>query len=216
VSRRCAALALLLGLGWCIASAQAPGSTASPTASPAAPASAPADASLPSAELLKLLRKGGLIVYFRHTATDFSRRDDAMKSFDDCDNQRPLSAQGRADATMLGERIRALRLPVGDVLASPMCRTMDHARLTFRRATPTPELRERQDGDYPGLTRLLGQPVAAGTNRWIVSHGIPFRAATGLPPLAEGEAAVFRVEAGAWQALGRIGIDEWRALKAPR
>ncbi len=171
---------------------------------------------MPLGDLVRQIRAGGLVIYFRHTATDFSRRDDAMKSFDDCDNQRPLAAQGRADAKLLGDRIRALRLPVGEVLASPMCRTMEHARLTFGRATPTPELRERQDGDYPGLKHLLGLAVAAKTNRWIVSHGIPFRAATGLAPLSEGEAAVFRPGAGAWHALGRITLEEWRTLNPTR
>lgn len=207
-----AALLGLLGLGWGIALAQAP----ERAASPAAAASLPADAFLPTAELLKLIRRGGLVVYVRHTATDFSRRDDAMKGFSDCDNQRPLSAQGRSDATMVGERIRSLRLPVGEVLASPMCRTMEHARLTFGHATPTPELREREDGDYPGLKRLLSSPVVAKSNRWIVSHGIPFQAATGLAPLAEGEAAVLHPNGGSWQGLGRITIEEWRAMKVAR
>lgn len=214
MKRRGLVLLGLLGLSWGVAPAQAPGGT-NPAGS-AATVPAAAEAALPLGELVRLIRTGGLVIYFRHTATDFSRRDDAMTSFDDCDNQRLLSAQGRADATLLGERIRALRLPVGEVLASPMCRTMEHARLTFGRATPTPELRERQDGDYPGLKRLLGLAVAAKANRWIVSHGIPFRAATGLAPLAEGEAAVFRPDAGAWQALGRITIDEWRGLRAMR
>lgn len=212
MSPRGAALLALLSLGGGGALAQAPERAGSPVAA----ASAPTDASLSSAELIELLRRGGLTVYFRHTATDFSRRDDAMKNFDDCENQRPLVAQGRTDARMLGERIRALRLPVGEVLASPMCRTMEHARLTFGRAAPTPELRERHDADYPGLKRLLGLAAPSGTNRWIVSHGIPFRAATGLAPLAEGEAAVFRPDAGAWTALGRITIDEWRVLKPTR
>jgi broad specificity phosphatase PhoE len=166
--------------------------------------------------LIDTVRAGGLVIYFRHTATDFSRRDDAMKSYDDCANQRPLSPQGRADATMLGQRIRALRLPVNDVLASPMCRTMEHAKLTFGRAAPTAELRERQEGDYPGLRQLLSQPVASGGNRWIVSHGIPIRTVTSLPQLAEGEAVVFRPEATHWTVLGRITIGEWAGLTPAR
>lgn len=202
MTRRRACLLTLLGLGNSAAWAQSP--------------PAPQGELLSAADLMPRLRRGGLVIYFRHTATDFSRRDDAMKDFDDCDNQRPLSAQGRADAALLGQRIRALRLPVDEVLASPMCRTMEHARLSFGRATPTPELRERQDGDFPGLKRLLALPVPAGRNRWIVSHGIPFRAATGLPPLAEGEASVFRPGAGEWSLLGRITIDAWPALKPAR
>ena len=162
--------------------------------------------------LLKALRIGGLVIYFRHTATDFSRRDDAMKGYGDCANQRLLSAQGRTDATLLGQRIRALKLPVGEVLASPMCRTMEHATLTFGRATPTPELREADAGDYPGLKHLLAKTVAQGTNRWIVGHGTPFRLATGEPQLAEGEAVVIRPGSTVWVVLARITIDQWSAF----
>lgn len=142
----------------CLAWAPTPfAQTTPPDAASAARSSAPAaGVALAGAALLRELRRGGYVIYFRHTATDFSKRDDAMKSFDDCDNQRLLSAQGRADARRIGEAIRTLKLPLGEVLASPMCRTMDHAALAFGRATPTPTvaLRESGGGDYPGLARL--------------------------------------------------------------
>lgn len=65
--------------------------------------SAPAASATPTAPqitdaaLLAALRAGGLVVYFRHTATDFSRADRQMRDFDDCRRQRPLSPTGRAD-----------------------------------------------------------------------------------------------------------------------
>ena len=181
----------------------------------AAPSASSAQPALSGSALVKALRRGGLVIYFRHTATDFSRRDDAMKGYDDCANQRLLSAQGRADATLLGQRIRALKLPIGEVLASPMCRTMEHATLTFARALPTPELREADAGDYPGLKRILAKPVARGSNRWIVGHGIPFRIATGESQLAEGEAVVLRPDSTHWTVLARIKIDQWAAFPLP-
>ena len=48
--------------------------------------------SIPGAELLTELRKGGYVIYFRHTSTDFSRDDTRSKSDEDCDNQRRRSA----------------------------------------------------------------------------------------------------------------------------
>jgi hypothetical protein len=51
---------------------------------------------LSSPALLTELRKGGYVIYFRHTSTDFSRDDANSKSDDDCDNQRPLTDRGRA------------------------------------------------------------------------------------------------------------------------
>ena len=169
---------------------------------------------LPPAALAQALRDGGLVIYFRHTATDFSRTDLASRGFDDCENQRPLTEQGRADARRIGAQVRALQLPVDEVLASPMCRTMDHARQTFARATATPALRERVGGDYPGLKLLLAQPTGTGRNRWLFGHGTPFRTVAGAPHLAEGEAVVLRPLGDSWQVLARIGVHEWAALPA--
>jgi phosphohistidine phosphatase SixA len=164
--------------------------------------------------LVAALQRGGHVVYFRHTATDFSRNDSAMRSFDDCDNQRLLSAQGRADATAIGQRIRALRLPVTEAFASPYCRTMDHARRMLGEVTPRNEIRESQGGDYPGLKQLLAAPVAAGGNRWIVGHGTPFRAVAGAPHLMEGEAAVIRPGGSHWTVVARIAVADWQTLGA--
>lgn len=187
------------------------------------PAIANAESSAPSAfaglqgpQLLAALKRGGYVVYFRHTATDFSKNDSAMKGFGDCENQRLLSEQGRRDAVAIGERIRALALPVGEALASPMCRTMDHARLMLVHVTPRNEVRETQDGDYAGLKQLLAAPVARGSNRWIVGHGIPFRAVAGAPHLAEGEAAVIRPGTTGWTVVARLMVADWQTLGAAR
>jgi hypothetical protein len=209
----CVAALTLAPAAFAQGAASAPAAATAPERS-----SAPAPgAALQGAALLKALRGGGHVIYFRHTATDFSKRDDAMKSFDDCDNQRLLSPQGRDDARRIGEAIRALRLPAGEVIASPMCRTMDHARLTFGQATPAPEvsLRERGDGDYPGLAKLLSAPVKPGSNRWLFGHGIPFRAVAGAPHLAEGEAVVMTPDGRGWTVVARLQVADWAALQRP-
>ena len=178
-----------------------------------AESSAPA-APLPGAQLVAALRRGGYVIYFRHTATDFSKNDSGMTGYDDCQNQRLLSAQGRRDATEIGRRIRALRLAGGEVLASPFCRTMDHARLMLDTATPRVEIREGEGGDYAGLKRLLASRVAPGRNRWIVGHGSPFRAVAGPPHLAEGEAAVIEPGGTGWTVIARIKVEDWPAFAA--
>jgi broad specificity phosphatase PhoE len=139
-----------------------------------------------------------------------------MKGFDDCENQRLLSEQGRRDAIAIGQRIRALGLPVGEALASPMCRTMDHARLMLTNVTPRNEVRETQNGDYAGLKQLLATPVVRGGNRWIVGHGIPFRAVAGAPHLAEGEAAVISPGTTGWTVVARLTVNDWQSLGATR
>lgn len=181
------------------------------------PSSAPdSSAQLQGPALLAALRQGGHVVYFRHTATDFSKTDAGMTGYGDCANQRLLSAQGQRDATEIGRRIRALGLPVGEALASPYCRTLDHARRMLGKVMPRNEIRESQDGDYAGLKQLLAAPVAAGGNRWIVGHGTPFRSVSGPPHLAEGEAAVIRPDGNGWTVVARLAAEDWRALGAAR
>jgi hypothetical protein len=187
----------------------------------AAVASAPALSSAPDpaqalqgAALVRALRAGGLAIYFRHTATDFSKDDQAMRDFDDCANQRPLSEQGRRDARAIGQRIAALKLPAGIVIASPMCRTMEHAKLMLGRATATPAMREWREGEYSRLSRLLATKVASGENRWMIGHGIPFRAVAGPPQLAVGEAVVMRPDGARWTVLARLLVADWQALPA--
>jgi hypothetical protein len=209
LTRRTLALsASLLLLPTLPAAARATPTIPSTDSSAVAPAAA-----LQGAALLKALQGGGLVVYFRHTATDFSRGDSGMRSYDDCDNQRLLSDTGRRDARQLGQRIRELRLPVAEALASPYCRTMEHARLMLGEVTPRNEIREAQPGgDYPGLKALLAAPVAAGGNRWIVGHGTPFRAIAGPPHLAEGEAVVIRPGGTQWTVVARLQVGDWAAF----
>ena len=171
---------------------------------------------LQGAHLVSMLRRGGYVVYFRHTATDHSKNDSGMKDYADCQNQRLLSAQGKREATEVGRTLRALRLTDGEVLASPYCRTMDHAKLMFGHATPRAEIRETDAGDYAGLKRLLASPVPPGRNRWVVGHGIPFRAVAGPPHLAEGEAAVIEPGTTRWTVLARINVAEWPGLATAR
>ena len=171
---------------------------------------------LEGAALIEALRGGGYVVYFRHTATDFSKADAAMKNYDDCASQRMLSAKGRQDAMRIGHSVRALKLAVGEVVASPYCRTMETARLAFKHVMPRSEIREGDGGDYPGLKQLLSTPVTAGTNRWMVGHGIPFRSVAGPPQFGEGEAVVIRPEQTHWTVVARIAPDDWAKLSAGR
>jgi hypothetical protein len=187
----------------------------------AGPQIADAESSAPEAsealsgqKLASALRQGGYVVYFRHTKTDFSKSDAGMQNYSDCANQRLLSEEGRNMARKIGEQIRALRLPEGEVLASPYCRTMDTARLIFNRAEPRNEIREEQGANYPGLKTLLASPVAKGNLRWVVGHGTPFRGIAGPPHLGEGEAAVLLPRGTGWTVVARIQPEDWQRLRA--
>jgi hypothetical protein len=70
------------------------------------------------ADAVALLRGGGYILYFRHSATDFGQSDAQMTSFEDCSTQRNLTDRGRDDARAIGPAIRAGRMPGDKVRAS--------------------------------------------------------------------------------------------------
>jgi hypothetical protein len=165
------------------------------------------------------LRAGGLTLYFRHTATDFSQNDSRMGAYDECATQRNLSDEGRRQAREIGEAIRQLKLPVGEVIASPFCRTMETGRLMFGRAEPSTVVRGYEgtsstNADYSKLVALLASPVKPGTLRMITSHGNPFRAVAGPPHLEEGEAAVLKPAGSDFVVVARIKRADWPALLA--
>jgi hypothetical protein len=150
----------------------------------------------PRPEIVDELRQGGYVLYLRHASTDFSQNDSRMTSLEDCTSQRNLTDRGRDEARAIGEHIKRLNIPIGEVLASPFCRTMETARLAFGKARATNDVRGGpvEASRYEALRKLLSSPVPKGTNRVISSHGNPFYALAGPPYLAEGEMAVVRPE----------------------
>jgi len=169
----------------------------------------------PDADVVGRLRAGGFVLYLRHTSTDFSQNDARMTSYLDCSAQRNLTDKGREEARALGEHIKRLKIPIGEVLASPFCRTMETARLAFGKATATNEVRggpTRTDDPtrYAALRKLLSQKVAKGENLVISSHGNPFHAVAGPPYLAEGEIAVVQPEGDErFSVIARIRLTDW-------
>lgn len=201
----------------------------------ALPASAPASdgARLSGADLLQALRGGGFNIFVRHAETDWSQHDtvQATGDWESCDGARvrQLSAQGRATARTVGEAMRALSVPVGLVLASPYCRTMQTAELMgYGQPTPTTDVMNLRAASFFGgpdaivatARALLATPPRDGTNTLIAAHGNVAQAATPVYP-AEGEAVVFepRGEAG-FELVARISAAQWRQLRdayaAPR
>ena len=154
----------------------------------------------------------------RHASTDFSRNDAKMTSYEDCASQRNLTDKGRDEARAVGAHIKRLGIPIGNVYASPYCRTVETAMLAFGKAEKTQDVRGGpvQSGDpkrYDALKKLLSTPPAQGQNNVISSHGNPFHAVFGAPYLAEGEIAVVRPGGnGRFEALPRIPLAGWESL----
>jgi hypothetical protein len=153
-----------------------------------APASAQTTAkpSLQGAELLTVLRAGGSVLYFRHADTDHAQRDSQGMNFDDCAAQRNLTERGRENARAIGEALRALGIPIGSVLASPYCRTVETAMLAFGAAEKSMAVREGgplppgSPGRFTALATLLSSPPAPGPTRSSSVTRIPSTVSSGV------------------------------------
>jgi phosphohistidine phosphatase SixA len=175
-------------------------------------------ASLRGTDLLVALRAGGYILYFRHADTDHGQNDQRMTSVEDCATQRNLTDRGRDHSRALGEAIRALGIPIGAVLASPLCRTVETAMLAFATVDKAPAVREGgplprgSPGRFPALRALLSAPVAAGVNTVIVGHAYPYYTLVGGQYLSEGEADVVRPRGADFEVVARVSLTQWREL----
>jgi len=184
------------------------------------PRAAEARGGEPSPPLVRRLRGGGYVLAFRHAATDFSMTD-TTRDLRDCSRQRNLNADGRRQARRIGNAFRRLGIPVGQVLASPFCRTRDTARLAFGRARPSRDLlsarylgsvsaRARQPAR---MRRLLARRPRLGTNTALISHNFAIEDAARVS-LAEGEAVVVAPSraGGGFEIVGTVESEEWIRL----
>ena len=148
--------------------------------------------------LLPRLQKGELIVVVRHQRAAMAGHwDDFTRPDADCTAQRNLSPAGYAAAAETGQALRILNVPFGTVLASPLCRTMDTARLLFGKAAARTALghatpaRQRSDAlTGRELVEVLRDVKLLGGNAAIVTHGGNVLAAYGHS-LSEGDMLFF-------------------------
>lgn len=183
------------------------------------------NAMLSGQDLVQALRQGGYSIYFRHDATDWSQTDKVQKAGDwlSCDGNRirQLSNAGRQSAVATGRAIQALVIPIGRILASPYCRTVETATLMgLGKVEPTNDVINLRVADYFGgraavvatARALLAQRPAEKLNTVIVAHGNVAQASTPVYP-GEGEGVVFVADgAGGFRFVGRLSPAEWRSI----
>jgi phosphohistidine phosphatase SixA len=166
--------------------------------------------------LVDALRDGGYVIYFRHAATDRAQQDSDPGNLANCETQRNLTDAGRAEARAMGEGIRALGIPIGDVRSSEYCRAKEHALLAFDKATVEPSLvlpdplpaAERQQNKET-LQRLLAASPPSGTNTVLVSHSPNLKEAAQIDLTAEGMAAILRPNGGAPALVALVPPSDW-------
>ncbi len=176
----------------------------------------------PPPALIQQMRAGGLVLYLRHAMTE-RKPDVEPVDLDACPAQRNLSDEGRAAARMIGREMKRLGIYVGDVRASPFCRTRETAYLAFGAAVSDPGLFSggnpkdpAEQARLPGLARLLSTAPAGGANTALVGHSGLLDSLAKVH-LDEAEMAVFRpLGRGRYKFIARIRVEHWPDVVAPR
>ena len=152
--------------------------------------------------------RAGAIVLFRH-ATAPGTGDPAGMRLGNCSTQRNLDEAGRAQATRIGEAVRAEGVAAGAVLTSRWCRAAETADLAYpgrARAEPAFDSFFAERGEGSARTAearriLLGWSGPGALV--VVTHQVNITAITGVVP-GSGEGVVLRRAGGDLVVAGRV------------
>lgn len=171
--------------------------------------------------LLGELRSGGFVLYMRHGMTDNSKPDRVPQvDLNDCSTQRPLTEEGRKLAASVGKSVRKARIPIAEILSSPLCRARDSAKAAFGDKFQVVEklmytanmTSAEKKPNIEETRRLLSAPVARGGNRFIVSHAPNLADLIGYFP-KEGTVVIFKPKGeSGFEYIASIPPDLWSHL----
>ncbi|WP_026279764.1 histidine phosphatase family protein [Thioalkalivibrio sp. ALJ16] len=162
--------------------------------------------------LIERLQAGGLVVFWRHAATDRSHDDYDLSDMEDCEGQRNLSTHGREQARLVGEGFEHHGIAVEQVLTSEFCRSWETGHYAFGEYAVRFELynlpiirdEERREELIEGLVRYLNTPPEnPQRNIVVVGHDLNLRHAADVE-IEEGEMAVFAPHAEGPRLLGTL------------
>jgi phosphohistidine phosphatase SixA len=172
--------------------------------------------------LVTALQRGGYVIVMRHTSSPREAPDKQAANADNVRVERQLDEAGRTTATAMGKALRDLRIPVGDVLASPTYRALETVKYAqLGNARTYPELGDNgqsMQGGTEAQAAWLRKRVTqfpSGSNTILVTH-FPnirdaFPQASGVD---DGEALVFGSDGkGGAALLARIKIEQWPGLR---
>ena len=173
--------------------------------------------------LVKALRQGGYVMLIRHTSSPAATPDKRTADPENVKLERQLDQNGRDTARSMGQAIKKLGIPLGDVLSSPTYRALQTVRLaSFGKAQPFPELGDGgqsmqavKDTAAIWLRNKVAERPRAGTDTVIVTHMPNIAAAFGPTAngVADGETLVFLPDRkGGAELVARIKVEEWTSL----
>jgi phosphohistidine phosphatase SixA len=177
------------------------------------------------AEWINALRQGGYVIVFRHGATHNDQADTDPLHPENVAQQRQLNDQGRALARAIGDAMRKLKIPVGQVHTSVFNRAVETGKLLgFGEVTPSLDFTEgglvvspiENNRRMAALRKVAATAPAAGSNVVVVTHKPNILDAFGKDwfDVREGEASVLKPESDGYKLVVRVQADEWSKLAA--
>jgi phosphohistidine phosphatase SixA len=176
------------------------------------------------ADWLDDLRLGGYVIVLRHGATYSNQADTDPLNIKNVAAQRQLNDPGRAQAKLIGECMRRLKIPVAAVVTSTFQRAIETGTLLgFGEVTATSDVAEGGLVVSPdensrrtlALRKLVGMLPPAENNLVIVTHKPNIMDAFGKDwfDVREGEASVFEPDGrGGYKLIIRVQANEWSRL----
>jgi len=142
-------------------------------------------------ELINEMRQGKLVFMLRHMVTDWGQRDRGPSP--ECFPGRNLIYEGRVQSAEVGKGMRAIGVPMGDVLTSPVCRCWESAQLIAGRHDRTQHWGSGGASNANRIKDLSSIPTGNG-NRIIITHDaviLPLTEFTSAE-IMEGDAVIIR------------------------
>lgn len=172
-------------------------------------------------DIAQMLRGGGYVLLVRHGEVDnLSRSTSPDADFEGCEGQYNLTEVGRAQALLLGDAMRKRKIPIGGVLASPLCRTRDTARIAFGEFRAWNELEPFSESDsaerarrIDGVSKVIAE-YSGPDNLVLVTHQ-PNIDALALEVVEPATMVVLKPDGmGSFRVIRVIRVQEWNQKRS--
>jgi phosphohistidine phosphatase SixA len=185
--------------------------------------SAPAQ-NLEGDALVQALRHGGYVILMRHASSPREAPSKAASNADNVNLERQLDETGRATATAMGEALRKLKIPIGEVVSSPTYRALETVRYArFGSPKTAPELGDNgqsmqvsTEAQTAWLQKRVTQFPPPGANTLLITHfpNISRAFPQESKDVADGECLIFGPDGKGGAALvARVKIEQWPSLR---
>lgn len=179
--------------------------------------------SLSGPALTHALQSGGYVIVLRHASSPQTPPAKDAAEPDNTRDERQLDTAGKAAAESMGEALRRLQIPIGEVFSSPAYRALETVKYAqLGTAKPVPELGDHgmsMSTSFDEQAKWLQEQVThvpPHGNTFLITHAPNLTAAFphDATEVKDGEALVFHPDGkGSGPLVARIPMDGWQRLQ---